>query len=166
MDDTDRPDALTALVEDPPMTNLVCADRPFRINSVSGLAATPCVLLCATDGFFGYVHTPADFEYVLLTTLHQATRVEQWPETLGEAVGEYTADDASLALVTHGFGDLDALRLAFTPRLAHLTDHHRAPVESAGDDREAYLAARSASWARYREGYEGRLPRIVEEGTP
>lgn len=58
-DHTDEQDTLAQLVQDPQMTNAVCADRHFEVQSHAWtFTGEPCVLLCATDGFFGYVHTP------------------------------------------------------------------------------------------------------------
>ncbi|MEC3975718.1 protein phosphatase 2C domain-containing protein [Amycolatopsis sp. H20-H5] len=159
VDDTESADALTLLTDDPPMTNLVAADREFTVHCVPGETAAPCVLLCATDGFFGYVLTPADFEHVLLHALHTAVDAEQWASNLIDAVSSYTADDASLALVAMGFRDFEHLRATFAERLRSLTAEHWEPVrDAAAGDRGGFLAARGSSWSSYRTGYERRMP--------
>ena len=63
------------------------------------------MLLAATDGFFGYVHTPALFEALLLHTLGRSRDMADWAARLGTAVRDYTADDASLSLVVLGSDD-------------------------------------------------------------
>ncbi len=160
-DDTEEGDALVLLTEDPPMTNLASADREFRINHGYGDTAQPVVLLCATDGFFGYVHTPAEFEYVLLDALMGAQDLAHWAELLATDVAAYTADDASLALVAMGHRDFDELRDRFTGRATRLLDEHWLPMRRAvAGDRDQLVAARADSWTRYRHTYEDRMPGV------
>jgi serine/threonine protein phosphatase PrpC len=165
-DDCDLDDTLAQLLQDPPMTNLVCANQPFRINTRPGSAELPCVLLCATDGFFGYVDTPARFELILLETLLSAQDCMHWAGLLAERVSTYTGDDASLALAAFGFADFDALRASFRERLEHLRVTHALPMDRVpAGDRQALAAAREASWHAYRGGYERRLATGAQELT-
>ncbi|WP_243794347.1 protein phosphatase 2C domain-containing protein [Saccharopolyspora gloriosae] len=156
-DDTESDDALTLLTQDPPMTNMVCANRPFTIHSVPGRAATPCLLVCATDGFFGYLDTPAEFEFVLLDALANAGDVGEWSALLASSVSSYTGDDASIAVVALGYDRFDELRAAFARRRRELLTGHVKPVRRRSD-RESLVAARAESWSRYRGHYERRMP--------
>ncbi|MEU9981619.1 serine/threonine protein phosphatase [Streptomyces sp. NPDC050856] len=181
-DHTRESDALELLRTDPPMTNLVCADRDFLIGTQRlTLPAQPCVLVTATDGFFGYVHTPADFEYVLLHTLHLAHNEGEWADLLRREVQGYTADDASLALLALSHGGFGALRGNFAARYAQVTDRYvrtrprgldrPAPdtgVLRSGPGDAASLPARvrawqDETWHAYRAGYETYLPPATEE---
>jgi len=164
LDDVDVTDALELLVQDPPMTNMVCAGRDFRINTARGHATLPCVLLCATDGFFGYVSTPALFELLLWETLLSAQDSRHWAALLADRVSSFTKDDASLVLVALGFSDLDVLKASFRDRLALLRREHGDRMDTvAPDDRPALIRARERSWRSYRGTYERRLPRTAEE---
>lgn len=161
-DDTESSDALELLTSDPPMTNMVCADRPFRISEKHDEAELPCLLLCATDGFFGYVTTPAQFEHVLLRTLERAPTPKGWAETVAAEVIGYTGDDASLVVLALGFRDFDELRDAMRGRLEAL-EHALQPVLAVAEgDGEALKREREASWAAYRLDYESLMP----EGEP
>ncbi|MFB7587624.1 serine/threonine protein phosphatase [Streptomyces sp. NPDC056169] len=181
-DHTRESDALELLRSDPPMTNMVCADRDFVIDT-QYIASfdLPCVLVAATDGYFGYVHTPADFEYLLLRTLREAGTEYEWADLLRREVQAYTADDASLALLAIGHRDFARLRRAYEPRFAELTERHvrgrpdvldpasPTTVEAgAGQDatRETHARVRAwqdQSWQTYRAGYETYLPPASEE---
>lgn len=164
-DDTEATDALELLNSDPPMTNLLAADGRFVLNEHGGELPLPCLLLVSTDGFFGYLHTPADFEYVLLDTLLRSVSAEDWANRLIAAVGKYTGDDASLALLAVGYPDHRALRAAFTPRHGKVEHEHWRPMQAAlRNGRDATVAAREHSWARYRPGYESRMPRGTGRG--
>ena len=167
VDDTAADDALVLLVDDPVMTNMVCADRSFEINVARGESPMPCLLVAATDGFFGYVNTPAEAEHVLLDTLMAAESVDHWAMLLAETVGSYTGDDSSLAIVAFGFADIVELRSAFQRRNGVLATEHVAPMRRAADaDRETFVAARAESWRRYRSDYERRMPLRQEEEQP
>jgi len=164
-DDTELDNTLTLLTEDPPMTNLLSADHEFRINAAPGEAPLPCLLLCATDGFFGYVRTPAEFEDVLLRTLTAARDEAHWCRRLVSAGDGYTGDDASLAVAAIGFASFAAMRAHFTQRARYVEVEHAAPMRQAvdGADRAAFVTAREDSWNRYREHYEQRMPVRHEE---
>jgi hypothetical protein len=163
-DDVAITDGLELLVQDPPMTNMVCAGRKFRVNAMPGHAPLPCVLLCATDGCFGYVETPAMFELLLLETLESAQDSRHWAALLADRISSATRDDASLVLVALGFADLDVLKASFRARLHLLRAEHGARMADVPpDDRTALVAARERSWSSYRADYERRLPRPDKE---
>ncbi|WP_432002545.1 serine/threonine protein phosphatase [Streptomyces sioyaensis] len=173
-DHTRESDALELLRSDPPMTNLVCADRDFDIDTHHLVLRLPCVLVAATDGFFGYVHTPADFEHLLLRTLQQAGGAAEWAHLLRREVEAFTADDASLALLPLGYPDFDVLRSRFEPRLRKLSDQQSrgrpsaltAIPDPAADPHETAArikAWQDQSWQAYRHDYESYLPPAPEE---
>ncbi len=173
-DHTRENDALELLRSDPPMTNLVCADRDFAIDTHNVVLPLPCVLVAATDGFFGYVHTPADFEHLLLRTLQQAGSATEWAHLLRREVESFTADDASLALTTLGYASFDDLRSRFTTRLERLTDQQSqgrpsvltATPDPAADPYETAARVKAwqdQSWQAYRHDYESYLPPVPEE---
>ncbi len=157
-DDTDTPDALSSLEQDPPMTNQIAADGRYRIHDQIAGADTPCILLCATDGFFNYVQTPAHFEYLLLATLSTAANADAWAAALGHSVQAYTQDDASLALVALGYPGFDDLRVSLEQRLSVLTNEHWLPFQDLDPaDHAAFRQVRLESWQKYRTDYEDRI---------
>lgn len=163
-DDTDTPDALNSLEQDPPMTNQIAADGRYRIHDERHEAQIPCVLLCATDGFFNYVQTPAHFEYFLLSTLEDSVDLPSWGHLLASKVQGYTQDDASLALVALGYHDFDQLRAAFRTRLKIVSDEHWKPFQGIDQsDATSFREARVESWRRYRDGYERLIHHSAED---
>lgn len=167
-DHTRESDALALLRSDPPMTNLVCADRDFIIDSqLLASFPLPCVLVVATDGWFGYVQTPSDFERILLQTLEEAHDERDWADLLRRKVQGYTADDASLAIVAIGHSGFGALRGRFAARMAELRERYdrgRRPGESGSPESAARARAwHEDIWHAYRAGYESCLPPAPEE---
>jgi hypothetical protein len=149
---------------DQPMTNMVCADRDFWINTMPLTSARlPSVLVCATDGFHAYVETPAHFELVLLETLLEAEDARGWAAALAERVASYTKDDASLALVALGFTDLAAAKDAFLERYRWLRQCVE-PLEAVDPaDRQRRAEARRRLWESYRPVHEYFVSRRPEE---
>lgn len=164
-DHTEESDALALLRSDPPMTNSICADRDFTIDANSMSLPFPAVLLAATDGFFGYVHTPADFEYVLLHTLMRAQNADDWAGLIRDSVQSYTADDASLALVALGYADFRHLRSVFKQRHINLQKLLGSSRPHESDKASDIRAWQDATWQEYRVDYETYLPALPEERT-
>jgi serine/threonine protein phosphatase PrpC len=177
-DHTAESDALELLRTDPPMTNTVCADREFEIDSAEWQNHGQFLLVVATDGFFGYVNTPSEFEYVLLNTLDQARGEREWADLLRREVQKYTADDASLAVVALGFADFADVRGSFRARRDELEqqlseagtgpDAAHPPTTSQDPGTRAALHARvrawqDETWDKYRVAYEQFMPQEPEE---
>lgn len=160
-DDTHEDDTLAQLRQDPPMTNVICADRHFELSAQQGEFREPCVLLSATDGFFGYVHTPAQFECLLLDTLGQARSAGQWAELIRQAIQPVTADDASLCLVALGFDDFAHLRGAFAGRHDSVVRGGYRDVPTA-DGPDAVRDWQDRTWESYRHTYEQLMPGVRE----
>ncbi|WP_199573578.1 PP2C family protein-serine/threonine phosphatase [Streptomyces murinus] len=163
-DHTAETDALAQLVQDPQMTNAVCADREFEVESHRrSFTGGRYVLVCATDGFFGYVHTPGDFEHVLLSTLSRAESADAWAHDLATTVAAYTGDDASLAVVALGYRDFTEVRQHMAPRFTEL--HQWTSAMPDPRDGAAMRRWRAASWDRYREEYEAWMPPLPDAAT-
>ncbi len=162
-DHTEESDALELLRSDPPMTNTVCADRDFFVQEHAFAFPLPCVLLTATDGFFGYVHTPADFENTLLSTLRAANSETEWAELIRREVQGYTADDASLGLVALGYKEFAHLRCEFAARQEFIAGFCRKNRPTGADPASVVRAWQDDTWHDYRTGYEAYLPTPQEE---
>jgi serine/threonine protein phosphatase PrpC len=160
-DDSVVDDPLETLMADQPLTNHLAAGLPFRVHDqVLPSIDVPCLLLCATDGFFGYVASPAIFEYQLLSKLERATGLEQWGELLADWRRATSADDATLALVALGFSDFEHLKASFRNRLDHLYHEHWTPLQQLenavldeDERRHAVREYRRSSWAGYQAAY-------------
>ncbi len=158
---TSEGDAFENLVQDSPMSNNARADNPFHINHRRVEVARPYVLLAATDGCFGYVASPGDFESLLLDTMRSGPRnVEEWSRLLGERIVEIAEDDATLVGVTRGFSSFDEMRGLFADRCGRLDTllmrSEVATLQSGKGAPEAVVAVMETAWKlRYRDGYYG-----------
>lgn len=158
VDDTRETDALELIRNDQPMQNLVSADKPFVLHHQALDRDEPAVFIVATDGCFGYVATPAHFEFHLLDTLQQAGNVGEWADRLVERLGAIAADDVSFSIAATRYPDFASLQQAFTARYRQLEEDHWAIFETAGDDHERRERLRNQSWEAYRDAYEELMP--------
>lgn len=162
-DHTVETDALEQLLQDPPMTNVICADRDFEIESRTLMLTLPAVLVVATDGFFGYVDTPAQFECNLLTALAQADDAVDWARRLATAVQQYSGDDATLVAVALGYPGFVELRSRFLRRTQDITRWYDQTPAAAESDAATRRRWQFETWERYRPGYELWLEPAGEE---
>lgn len=143
-------DALENLYRDARLTNLVCADADFTIEAYGLTLPKPCVVLAATDGAFGYLPTPMEFELLLLNTMLAATSFESWQKRLGGALVRLASDDCTLAMAAFGFADFGEMQAYYGPRRAALQAAFVTPVRR----RRQNVAFARGLWAEYRKGYE------------
>jgi len=158
-----NPDALQNLTGDATMSNCLSASADFWLQERRREISSPCVLLAATDGCFGYVHTPLHFEHILLSTMHEARGFDEWRDRLEAAIVNVTGDDATLAAVAIGWPDYAALRKHFAARFQWCTmrvevlDAKRGLVErleqDLGQAREQLVALTQEQWEEYRRPY-------------
>ncbi|MEK6373225.1 MAG: hypothetical protein AABO58_11060 [Acidobacteriota bacterium] len=147
-------DALANLTNDSSISNCITADEAFYIDAREFALPTPCIVIAATDGCFGYVATPMHFEALLLAALMEARSTDEWQSTLRDRVARTAADDASLALVAIGWSSHRALRRAFADRYRFLQETYLHPIDQADDPG----AARATLWGQYRTTYEALQP--------
>jgi len=137
-------DAQENLQQDAPISNCINADDDFTLYSKKITFKEPIVLITATDGTFGYLPSPAHFEYYLLATLHHPSTctAEDWKNILTLALENVTGDDMSLCLLTLGYKNLEYLKYASINRLIELKNKF---IFSEKDTNEL--------WQIYKQGY-------------
>ncbi len=124
----DPGDAMANLHHDSVVSNAMSADTEFRVNYRCVELSAPFLLICATDGCFGYLPTPMHFEHLVLGSLVDAGSTDAWSDTLQRQISAVTGDDAAMAVMAVGAG-FDDLRSLYAPRVARLEELFTAPVD-------------------------------------
>ena len=158
VDDTRETDAMALIRNDMPMSNLLAADRAFRINHNRYELDQPALLVTATDGCFGYIHTPAHLEYLMLETLMSAQDMVTWSALLVDELDAVAGDDVSFSMLGMGFESFDQLKESFGPRCEFLRTEHWDRFAGLQEDRDRFESMREASWAAYAPRYHALLP--------
>lgn len=148
-DDLEGEDALSNLTHDAAMTNVIALDGRYTLHHRRLALAQPGVVFAATDGVFGYIRTPMEFEWLLLRVLRDAETPQVFTQRLEQILDELAGDDFTLALMSFGFGDFQTLRGTLTPRIPMLERDYVKPLHHGRTD-----ALQAALWAQYRTGYE------------
>ena len=146
-DDVDSYDPMENLRADGVLTNVVSASSDFELHVRWIPVNGPCVALAATDGCFGYLSTPMEFERELLATLLESTNPADWERRLQKAFAEVAGDDATLCGVCVGFGKYDVLQDALAPRYHELCERYLHDIGDKDDDERRRL------WEGYRKDY-------------
>ena len=143
-----EPDAMESLYRDVPLSNLLSADQPIRLSLRRLRLSAPCLLLCATDGAFGCLSTPMEFEMLLLSTMNAASSMENWAHKMEIALDRLATDDATIACAAFGFDSFARMNRYYAARRTALRQRFIDPVRNGGGD-----AARQ-KWSEYRERYD------------
>ena len=149
-DDTSVTDPMVNLYEDGVLKNIICSDKPVNLHCKTIKMEAPFVVFSATDGCFGYLSTPMEFEGILLRTLLLSKCVADWETELASAIGSVAGDDYTLCLATYGYGSFSTLQKSFVNRYEYIEKHYLIPVSkmSVKD-----FDGRNELWGSYCDNY-------------
>ncbi len=142
--DTNADDAFENLREDGRLTNVVNADSPCELHRRNLELDGPGILITSTDGGFGYLRTPMEFECLLISTLQQANTPMDWMERIKTTLCKVAGDDFTIAIAAFNFKDFEAMKSYFDNRKSILK---RYIVRDADDTELREL------WTEYKKTY-------------
>ena len=151
-DDVHGKNAMSNLRSDGALTNVVAADQPFTLHTGKTLRFEedePYMVLAATDGCFGYLPTPMDFEDMVLSCLLQARTPAGFRQKLEESISETAGDDYTLAFMSFGYGDFRTMQDSVRERAKRLRHDYMDWMEQ-----DPSLQMQEHLWEEYRTGYE------------
>lgn len=148
-DDTDVEDALDNLINDGVMTNVLSSDGKYHMNYRSIRLKKPAIIFAATDGCFGYISSPMEFEYEFLNALVHSNTPRQFQSELHRRLSEFAGDDLVLGLMSFFYGDYHNTRLFFKNRLDYLGN---AFIDELSRGRNELCVQRL--WKKYKPMYE------------
>jgi serine/threonine protein phosphatase PrpC len=178
-DDLREPsDAMDNLRRDSVVSNAMSADTAFHVSYRRVELDGPFLLLCATDGCFGYLPTPMHFEHLVLAPLTTARTIDAWSDAVQREISAVTGDDAAMAVMAVG-ADLGELKELYAPRVTTLEQQFTGPadalrqaVEQAEQElqvlRQRQLDDTQQLWTAYKPTYEHYLhaPEPEPESEP
>ncbi len=150
VDDTTVTDPMVNIYEDGILKNIVCSDKPIKLHTKTIKISEPFVVFVATDGCFGYLSTPMEFEGVIIETLLTTKCVAEWEQKLADTLGAIAGDDHTLCLASYGYGSYESLQKSFARRYEYIEKHYLVPVSKMPvEDRES----RFELWRSYCDNY-------------
>lgn len=148
-DDIEVADALENLMCDGAMTNVLSSDGNFKIHSKSMKVTGPTMIFAATDGCFGYIPSPMEYEYVILKSLLNSRSPKDFQRALRIHLAQYAGDDLALGLMSFYYGDFEKCKTLFTERLRFL---ERKYICFLHQDNSNEIVRRL--WKEYKSQYE------------
>lgn len=148
-DDVEGEDTMSNLSNDGALTNLLSADGRFVLHTKCLHITEPTVIFAATDGCFGYIPTPMEFEHLLLSELLSASNPKEFKKNLGKKIGEYAGDDYALGMMGMYFGSFSNMQKFFRNRMQLLAEKYVLPLQTGRDTINI-----NAMWQEYRRDYE------------
>ena len=149
IDDTDVADALENIYYDGAMTNVLSSDEQYQINSKTIYLNRPALIFATTDGCFGYVPSPMEFEYIILNALVKSETPERFKEKLYRQFSQYAGDDFAFGIMSFGFLDYQNTRRVLKPRLQYLEENYMSHITCEHDEKSIRRL-----WREYKGNYE------------
>lgn len=168
----DPSDAMANLRRDSVISNAMSADTAFHVNYRRVELNAPFLLICATDGCFGYVPSPMHFEQMILHNLDNARSVAGWSQAVQDDIAAVTGDDAAMSVMAVG-ADLTELQTLFANRTAEIQQQFTTPIDDLAHAvqraeqelqalRQQQVDDTQQLWARYQPGYERHLHTVTD----
>ena len=152
VDDVEGEDALSNLRADGALSNVIASDGRYVLHTGPAMRFPedePYAVFAATDGCFGYLQTPMDFEDLLLSCLLESPSPAQFKHKLEEDIRAAAGDDYTFAFISVGYGSYSSLQEALTERREVLRREYMEPL-----DRDSSSRTLARLWEKYRVGYE------------
>lgn len=141
-------DAWESLREDPPIINAIWQNKSFFLAERCYMIHLPSILICCTDGCFGYLPSPIHFEKLLITTFIQATTMEEWMNLLKDQLLPISGDDFSLVALMNK-NDWDDLKQSLQHRLEEVENNYIKPFDGLLSLQKNIPSLQHTIWTKY-----------------
>lgn len=148
-DDTGVEDALENLISDGALTNVLSSDGNYQINSKTIRLYKPGLIFAATDGCFGYLRSPMEFEYTILKALVECETPVVFRRTLRSILADYAGDDLALGMMSFNYETYTNTRKCLAKRFYYLEENYVKPLKKENSDEILYRL-----WNEYKVLYE------------
>ncbi len=145
VDDTDVDSALSNLYSDGALNNVLSSDGNYVLHCIHMRLHKPVQIIVATDGCFGYVPTPMEFEKLLLDCIIHSRSQESLKQELYKTFTTYAGDDFSLGWISLMYDSYSQIRDLCKKRKRELTQKYLRY------DKDTQVLD---TWERYRKNYE------------
>lgn len=148
-DSRGHPDPLDSLRDNAPLSNLLNADKPYSVKTRQIALQYPFAILCATDGVFGFVRSPMDFEFLLLKSIVESNSIEEFENQLKSSIIDITGDDSTCLIAFYGWNSYSEIKTGLTPRYKEVVNIVRLINHAqTSDERENVIRSQ---WEKYKK---------------
>lgn len=143
-------DPMENIYEDGILTNVFCTDREVVCHTVTVRCKPPFLVFAATDGCYGYLSTPMEFELVLLGNLMNASCAAQWEENIAQDLASVSGDDHTMSMAAVGYDSFEQLKSSLLPRYQRVWKEFVEPIRDLPME---HREPRFQLWEQYRPNY-------------
>lgn len=143
-DDVNDADALNNLMNDGAMTNVISGSKDFEIHTNKCPLYPGSMVICSTDGCFGYLESPIHFEYMLLSYLMESNSHIDWKNKVTDYLARVSGDDFTMLIAFYGFKDFNSIKATYYGRLRYIESNYITYWDNASEDERRIL------WEKYR----------------
>lgn len=158
VDDVEDADELSNLTSNAAMTNSLSSDGKWKMTWWKFRIDHPCLIFAATDGCFGFVSTPMEFEHLVLEALMEAQTPGGFEQALDRKFGQRAGDDYTLSMLSVGFGSFEDTKKALSERCRNMERQYILPLEELEEDGAAQQV-RQTLWHQYQDSYHRCVPK-------
>lgn len=158
-DDVKSQDALSNLSDDGALTNVLSSDGNYRLHHKLVILKKPSLIIGATDGCFGYLPTPMDFEYGILRALEESKSISQLKASLKSFFGEAAGDDFTFACMGFGYDSYSDLKKSCQGRRKFMEKEYMDKLRKEPENEELIQSL----WKKYSVSYERYLTKSHRE---
>jgi len=148
VDDINGEDAMSNLSNDGVLTNVAHLTGNYVLHNRKIILKKPSIIFCATDGCFGYLSTPMEFENLLLETMSRSNSPDEWKKLLIETLRNYACDDYTISLLAVGYNDFNKMKKSFIKRFQELQQNYIVNLSEKVYEDKVEL------WNKYKNSYE------------
>ena len=149
---------MSNIYDDGALTNVLSSDGNYKLHHKVISIKKPCVVIGATDGCFGYLPSPMNFEYEVLRNLTDAKNIYGFRDGLKAFFKEVAGDDFTFACMGFGYEKFSELKGSFENRRNFVEKEYISKIESDPDNDELI----EKLWQEYRKLYERYLSKNTE----
>lgn len=149
-DDVNSRDALSNLSDDGALTNVLSSDMRYVLHHKMAEIKKPSLIIGATDGCFGYLPSPMNFEYEIISALTDSASTDDFQSRLTGFFDRTAGDDFTFACMGFGYGCFEDMRRSFLKRREFLEKEYMRKLGTDPDDENLIFEL----WQNYRTHYE------------
>lgn len=150
IDDLDIQDAMDNLLEDAVLTNILSSDGNYKLHYKQMIIKKPTIILAATDGCFGYIPSPMEYELLILECMMRANSVQEYKKELYQKFLEWTSDDFAFGFMSILYGSYENTKECLKKRYKYLVHMRETFFEN-----DIRIEANVKNfWKKYKVNYE------------
>lgn len=149
-DDVKSDDAMSNLSDDGALTNVLSSDGKYSLHYRKLLLREPTIVFAATDGCFGYIPSPMEFEFEILSSIHNSNSIDEVRKNLESTFRDTAGDDFTFGFMSFFYETYNNMKTSLEKRFDAVNSSYILPLRKEPDNENLVMNL----WEKYRKNYE------------